>query len=128
MNRAAEISKLKKSVQKYKNLDKDIGMYSKAIKKLKERKETEYNNIFKSMQKLNIKKIHLDTDGGTIQTCYKKKREGLNKKFIQGRIQSLCENHGIDYEEAIDWVYNKDHRKVTEFLGLKKSKARKNKN
>ena len=126
MNRTSEVAKLKKSVSTWKKLDKDIGVYTKAIKKLKAKRDGEYANIFESMQKLNLKKINIDKETGqTIQTCYKKKREGLNKKFIQGRLQSFCENNRVDYDTLNDYIYNKDHRKVTEQLGLKKIKPRK---
>ena len=126
MNKAVEITKLKKSVNLYKKLDKDIGMYTKAMKKLKIKRDEEYSNIFDSMQKLNLKKINIDKESGqTIQTCYKKKREGLNKKFIQGRLQTYCQDKRLNFDDINDFIYNKDYRKVTESLGLKKTKTRK---
>lgn len=127
MDRTSEISKLKQSVQLYKKLDKDIGTYTKALKKLKQKRDNEYNNIFESMQKLNLKKLNIDKESGiTIQTCFKKKREGLNKKFIQKRMKSYCDDKRINYEDLNDYIYNIDHRPATEILGLKKSKSRKN--
>ena len=128
MNRGSEIEKCKKSVQTYKKLDKDIGTYTKALKKLKEKRDNEYNSIFESMQKLNLKKIMIDKESGsTIQTCYKKKREGLNKKFVQKRMKEYCNDHRINYEELNDHIYNIEHRPATEILGLKKTKAKKGK-
>ena len=125
VNIKIERAQLKKNVQAFKKLDKDIGMYSKAIKKLRERKDNVYGEIFKSMQKLNMPTIKIDAEGSTISTCIKKKREGLNKKFIQGRLQTYCRDNRLDFSELNDYIYNKDHRRVTEQLGLKKSKAKK---
>jgi hypothetical protein len=119
-----DINRFKSVVKEYIALENKLEEIKKNAKILKERKDMLYEIISSFMKENEIKQVNLPNNQ-KFQACTKKKRVGLNKKWIEGRLTLYCEEHNLNFDEIYDFIYNNDYRPATEIDSIKKVKGKK---
>ena len=120
----SDINRFRSVVKEYIVLENKIEEITKNAKILKERKNMLYEIISSFMKDNDIKQVNLPNNQ-KFQTCTKKKRAGLNKKWIETRLSTYCEEHELDFDDLYDFIYNNDYRPATEIDAIKKVKGKK---
>lgn len=108
--------------------EKILKTYRNNLKEAKENREKLKKTIYNQMKILDTEELSLGETEGRIEFFISKKRDPLNKEWIQERCLKYFKGDKMKANELYDFIYNPENRNVNEKRTIKRLRPRKKKN
>lgn len=108
--------------------EKILKTYRNNLKESKENREKLKKTIYNQMKILDTEELSLGETEGRIEFFISKKRDPLNKEWIQERCLKYFKGDKMKANELYDFIYNPENRNVNEKRTIKRLRPRKKKN
>mgnify|MGYP000064738205 FL=1 len=121
-------------VKEFLNYDNQIAQTEKILKQYrdnlkiaKENREKLKKTIYNQMKILDTEELALGEIEGRIEFFISKKREPLNKEWIQERCLKFFNGDKTQSDNIYEFIYNPENRKINEKRTIKRLRPRKKK-